>query len=106
MRLTWRRTKPIIPIGCESLSDPIWKQRIKMLSDLLISPMLLKDIQDLAYKTYRWPAHLTTQTIAAGEGTHFYYSSSGFELRQKPTEKGLWYLRMAKQESADDMAPA
>lgn len=69
----------------EPLNHPVWRERVRCVASLMVSPMSLPDIEKAASDAWGWPLHLTAHTVAAGEGT---------ELRAKRTGDGWLYGRV------------
>lgn len=82
-----------VHIGCEPLNDPIWKERIEILSKLFDGPMTIEELTIKARPETRWDQSVVKNILAAGEGKNFYYSVNGFEYRNVVTPGGRWYLR-------------
>lgn len=71
-----RKPPTYTPPGVESVSHPVWPPRIRMLYNIFLQPMTIKQLRELAFVTYKWPPNMVTQVLAAGEGKYFHYITS------------------------------
>lgn len=81
-----------VHIGCEPLNDSIWKERIEKLSKLFDGPMTIPQLA-LKAPEKKWDESMVKNILAAGDGTHFYYSVNGYEYKNVVAPGGHWYLR-------------
>jgi hypothetical protein len=75
--------KPMVPVGSEALSDPVWKDRIKQLIKIIPEPLTIQEIHRKAFEEYKWASHMTTQVLAAGEGKVFFNRSKIWKVAVK-----------------------
>ena len=82
-----------VRVGGEPFTDPVWKQRIDVLSKLFDGPMTILELATKARPENKWDESMVKNILAAGDGKNFYYSVNGFEFRNVVSPGGRWYLR-------------
>ncbi|MFA5758729.1 MAG: hypothetical protein WC942_05140 [Clostridia bacterium] len=67
----------------EGSNDPIWEQRVLMLHKLFDKPMPISEILTKAQIEYKWKGILTTHVLAFGDGSYFFASATGYQVRNR-----------------------